>query len=596
MNSVRKNLRSGALKRATSSGRQSGSINKGLIATFLLFLLVFVITLWFEINDRSDRIPASVQFKLDSDPGLTITPEQSAPAPGIPAAAHSRQDNDDEQTKTEETQPDPAISAQTVEEIRDPDLAKPETTLATPESLEKNETAGPVGDLAISGRVLERSGTPVEGITVVARAYHLFDRDSGRTLPARNHQHETRSGYNGAYAFERLLDGEYHLSTVATDVYPRVQILVRAGVDFADLILTGQLELRVHGVVTTADDKPLAGVRVSPVVQDAPAVTTGKDGSYEFRVTLRDIVSTLTVRASKTGFDSRELRLEIARHDADAIELDIVMQTDEEAGLATVRGFVRGSGNEAVPNLGIRLSSVKERKSYQAVTEEQGRFEMRGVHPGDDYMLSINAPSIYKDYFRRNIRIPQSGVTLDIELEAQDAGTLRGQMVNLYGTPVSNFSMVLKMKETSFYSQRVFGDGSGYFEVETAPAGELLLRTESTPYHTVDGIKLSSGGSLSIPVVLDWGYDEIRGRVMDASRQPVAVPGISLTWSHEQNGLRSTSRRTTAADKEGNFHFTQLGPGVHRLSITVAGYKPVTVNHDVALQGSLLEVELSPED
>ena len=28
------------------------------------------------------------------------------------------------------------------------------------------------------------------------------------------------------------------------------------------------------------------------------------------------------------------------------------------------------------------------------------------------------------------------------------------------------------------------------------------------------------------------------------------------------------------------------------LSISVAGYKPVTVNHDVALQGSLLEVTL----
>ena len=138
----------------------------------------------------------------------------------------------------------------------------------------------------------------------------------------------------------------------------------------------------------------------------------------------------------------------------------------------------------------------------------------------------------------------------------------------------------------------VVGDGSGYFEVENAPAGELLLRTESTPYHMVEGIRLSTGGSLTIPVVLDWGYDEIQGRIVDESGYPVAVPNIGLTWSYDQNGLRSTSRRTTAADEEGNFHFTRLGPGVHRLSISVAGYKPLTVNHDVALQGSLLEVTL----
>ncbi|MEJ2321571.1 MAG: carboxypeptidase-like regulatory domain-containing protein [Gammaproteobacteria bacterium] len=211
-------------------------------------------------------------------------------------------------------------------------------------------------------------------------------------------------------------------------------------------------------------------------------------------------------------------------------------------------------------------------------------------------MLSINAPPAYKDYFRRDIRIAQSRVTLNIELEALDTGTLRGQMINLYGTPVSNYTMLLKTRETSFYSQRLIGDGAGYFEVENAPAGELLLRTESTPYYTIGGIMLSSGGTLTVPVVLDWGYDEIRGRIVDEGGLPVAVPNISLTWSHQQDGLQSTSRRTTAADESGNFHFTQLGPGVHRLTINVEGYKSMTLDHDVSLQGSALEVTLFPDD
>ncbi|MDX1345250.1 MAG: carboxypeptidase-like regulatory domain-containing protein [Sedimenticolaceae bacterium] len=473
---------------------------------------------------------------------------------------------------------------------------KSEIAQASPESSATKQPLEPVGDLAISGRVLDRSGSPVEGITVIARAYHLFDPDSGRSVPARDYQRETTSGYNGAYAFERLVDGEYRLSTVATEIHPPVQILVRAGVDFADLILTGQLELRVYGVVTTADGEPLAGVSISPVVHEAPVVLSGKDGRYDLRVELRDIVTSLTLRVSKAGFENQQLGLKFSPTDAKELELDIVMQTGEQAGLADVRGVVRGPDGEAVSNQRVNLSSANERKSYQAVTDLQGRFEMGGVLPGDDYMLSINAQSVYQDYFQRNIKILPSGVTLNIELETQDTGTLSGRMVNLFGIPVANFSMVLKTKETSFYNQRVVGDGSGSFEVENAPAGELLLRTESTPYYTVAGIRLPAGGSLNIPVVLDWGYDEIRGKVVDQDGYPVAVPNINLGWSHQQDGLVSTSRRTTAADEEGIFHFTQLGPGVHRLTISVGGYKPVTVNHDVALQGSLLEVELIPEE
>jgi hypothetical protein len=80
--------------------------------------------------------------------------------------------------------------------------------------------------------------------------------------------------------------------------------------------------------------------------------------------------------------------------------------------------------------------------------------------------------------------------------------------------------------------------------------------------------------------------------VVNDQGYPVAVSNISLTWSHDQGGIRSTSRRTTSADDQGNFRFTQLGPGRHRLSINAKEYKAVSLYHDVAQQGSELEVKL----
>ena len=63
------------------------------------------------------------------------------------------------------------------------------------------------------------------------------------------------------------------------------------------------------------------------------------------------------------------------------------MQTDHQSSLTEVRGVLQGPGNEPLSGLSVRLSSAKERKSYQAVTDARGRFELLGLRPGDDYML-----------------------------------------------------------------------------------------------------------------------------------------------------------------------------------------------------------------
>ena len=217
---------------------------------------------------------------------------------------------------------------------------------------------------------------------------------------------------------------------------------------------------------------------------------------------------------------------------------------------------------------------------------------IHSVEPGDDYRLSINAVAAYKDYFQENIKVTKSGLTLNINLEVLDTGTLSGQMMDMYGTHIPNFMLVLETEESSYYKAHVLGDDAGHFTVEKAPAGELRLQTSSTPYYSIGGIQLAAGAELQVPVVLDWGYDAIEGRVVNDRGYPVAATNINLTWSHQQNGIRSASRRNTGTDEQGNFRFTQLGPGRHRLTINVKGYKPVSLNHNVALQGSQLEVKL----
>ncbi|GAH33407.1 unnamed protein product, partial [marine sediment metagenome] len=384
-----------------------------------------------------------------------------------------------------------------------------------------------------------------------------------------------------------------HIRSAETERYAEARVLVRAGVDFADLVLVEQRYLHLHGVVLTALGEPLGGVRIQQTALARQAVSTNEDGKYLLSLKVLENTPSLSIRASMAAHKTREISLEGAEFDAEGdIELNIVMEAEATAPLAIVSGTVRGSGGEPVVGQRIYLSSTRAHQRYDTNTDRNGEFAMQGVDVRDDYMLSINAADAYQDYFQKGLRVTKDGLTLAIELKVREVGTLSGQMVNLYGNPVPNFTLTLKTKRRSYYNRRLIGDEAGNFLVERAPVGELLMKTKSSPYFSIEGVMLGADAELHIPVVLDWGYDEIRGQVFNEQNLPVAVPNISLRWVNEQDGTRSTSRRTTAADEFGNFHFTRLGPGGHRLTINAENYKSVRVDHDVAIHGSQIVVKL----
>jgi protocatechuate 3,4-dioxygenase beta subunit len=558
-------------------------MNRNVLIAILVFLVAYAVGLWFKFNDQQGIMTTVVRGDAGEGTHELSGPVIAAPEPDVPQKATPALDAI-EPGLQEVEHPEPADLPQPVNKITSGVYEQTDEWSDTPEEAVVTE---PLGHLAISGRVLNRAGSPVPGIRVIAKASYLFDSDKGELTPVYKYQLEATSGYDGIYAFERLADGEYRISTEATEQYFQAQISVRAGVDFVDLILAGQRELRVHGLVSTAGGEPLAGVAVTPVMQSAPMVSSSKEGRYAFEMKLKDTAQNLVVRASKKGYKGKEVRLDTSQPDAgDNLELNIVMEPDDDGALAEVRGRVTGPEGDPVAGQRIGLLSAKARQNYRATTDADGRFVIRRVVPGDDYMLSINTVAAYKDYFQKTLKITKNGLTLNVELEALDVGTLSGQIQNVYGAPIPNFMLVLQTKETSYYNQRVMGDAAGNFTVEKAPAGELRLKTKSTPYYTIEGILLNAGAELQVPVILDWGYDEIQGRVVNEQGYPVAVTNVSLTWLHEQNGIRSSSRRTTSSDEQGDFRFTQLGPGRHRLTINATGYKPVDLDHDVALHGS----------
>ncbi|MDH3673516.1 MAG: carboxypeptidase-like regulatory domain-containing protein [Gammaproteobacteria bacterium] len=497
--------------------------------------------------------------------------------------------------KTRAEQPAPlagtaAVSPTTTDPSLSPRLVKAENRQPTPADDQTNQQQSP--QLAISGRVLDDAGEPIPGIELRLTAVRLFDGDEGTAVSLGAHEQFTLTGFDGLYTFGQLADGDYRIRSPATDYYAPAQIAARAGVSSADLVLAGQRALRVHGVVANTDGTPLAGVQVTPIVPRAGSVTTGQEGQYQLQLTLATTRGNYLVRFQHAGY--REQRVPVRQADwvgQDTIRVDASLAPVET--IAVVAGTVKSS-TTGLPLAGevVQLYSPRLKHRYRTATDQAGTFLMRDVETGQDYRLLIRPKGEYQDYDQRNLRVTAAGLRLDLVLEALSVGRLTGHMVDVDGNPIPRFSLLLRSGTATSQWLRVTGDSQGYFVVDDVPAGALILRTSSTPLFTVSGIDLPGGDETQLALVLDWGTHAIHGRVVDSLGQPVPMSKITVSWVHQDNGVRSGSRRQTVADAQGYFRLDQLGPGPHTLHINAPGFDGARLDHDATEQGRELMVQL----
>jgi hypothetical protein len=449
-------------------------------------------------------------------------------------------------------------------------------------------------NLAISGRVLDDAGDPIGGIGLIATALRFFGVAEGTDMSPSDGQQQTVSNGYGTYGFYQLPDGEYAIRTVATEQYPSARITVRAGVDFADLVLVGlDRSLQLSGVIASNLGEPLEGVQVTiPTVLGARGTYSDESGYYELSLAVKAPTRTVGIRFRQDGYQVKQLPVATADSGGyDHMVLDVVM--DPVTVLALVTGSVRSTAGTPVAGETVQLYSPGLKRRYNGVTGPEGNFQMSDVEPGDDYRLKIYPKGPYRDYAKNKFEVTAADAYVEIELEPLHvAGRLTAQMVDLNGNPVPRFTLSLRSQSAASRSLQVTGDEQGYFSVENVPEGELLFRSHSVPNFIISGIRMPSGGEEHVLLILDAGPHELYGLVVDSGGSPIPVPGISLSWSHVDGSMRSVANRTAAADAAGSFRFTGLGPGQHTLHVNAPGFLAAQLHHDVEQHGDQIVVQL----
>ncbi|MDH3688146.1 MAG: carboxypeptidase-like regulatory domain-containing protein [Gammaproteobacteria bacterium] len=503
------------------------------------------------------------------------------------------------QSVDESNKRDAAVTSQALLELdREPDISTVESGASVDvtatskrddaglisEKIEEQDNEPPqteAGDLSISGRILTQAGVPVPGIVATAR---LLDRGDGSN-------YRGQSDGDGFYEIRGLSAGEYQIQTIATDLYPSAFISARAGLHSADIVLTEGRTVEVFGTVVDVAGTPLAAVEVASN-PPSKSVRTDDSGNYVLSL-IAQSTSSYIFRYKLAGYQEEQIvvsgmeLLEAGKKRADAT-LTAVGDTID------VTGVVRNEFGEGVSSARIYLQSTT-RALYQGVSDRQGNFSIPDVKIGAGYRLTVTSAGLYERYVSESLIISPDNPPIEITLKSLAAGRVSGNMIDLHGNSIPNFTLLLSNTKAMSKHLPVNGDGFGYFEIDRVPEGELIFMTRSKPTIQIRGVFLEPGSDVVINLVLDWGYESVVGTVVDNAGHPVAGARVSLTWAYASDGVQSGSSRQTIADGSGSFRFTQLGPGIHTLAVSAPGYQPIKENYDVGRESRDITVLLKPQ-
>ena len=457
---------------------------------------------------------------------------------------------------------------------------------------ERREVALEVGDFrgVIRGRVLDRTGSPVEGIPIEARR-HVSDDAENVLVPLAGSGSGTTSGPDGEYELGGLDEGDYMVRTARTGTYPPVRKIFRSGTRAADIVLDAARELAVGGTVKSRSGEPIGGAAIVPLAQSERKVETDGDGRYDTTLSMTEGQVVHLITAMKKGY--RDARVQFRSEEvgeSPSLELDILM--DPLGARAPVKGVIQDAAGLPVPNESVFLHSTSLSARYQALTGKDGRFSLGDVEVGGDYRLWVYPRATYRDHTAENLSVSEEGLDLAITLEPYEAANLRGVMVDPAGRPVPRFTLWLRSLNAHGNSIAVTGDARGAFEVADVPEGEIFFETRSLPRIAIRGFELSREVDAAVTLVIDHGPHAFSGTIVGAGGAPVAGAAVSLHWSHAAEGVQSSSNRSTVSDAAGRFSFGDLAAGEHKISVNAPGHAPSYTSHDVGGGGPDPVIEL----
>ena len=436
---------------------------------------------------------------------------------------------------------------------------------------------------AVDGWVQRPDGSPVAGATVVGKRWGTAPYELFR-VP---------TDPQGRFQVDDLPPGAARM-----DVFPKadapslfVELNLVAG-KTTEPVITVQPGLRVEGRVTSAaTGRGLADAEVGAGWTFEKSVFTEKDGSFVFDGF--PVSGSYDVCARAPGHAVATVKVTAARNGVIQVDLSLLPET-------RVRGrLVDGAGRPVANAYAAAASSYTE--WCHGRTEEDGSFELNGLHPEQSYALFVVAEGLGTSAFDFPTVLPLP--------RAMDLGTLvlrpgvllRGTAVDLGNAPLAHMPVKLlctfddrfalsgavpdapsrdylseRTARTDAQGRFFFADlAPGTYVVEAGPHGQDADRSE--PIVVPVGAR-----ERTVRIVLDAGL-RLEGVVLDEDGDPIGGVAVHAWSDDEEESEALTFTRSDGAFvleglRSGSTYRVQAFPSSIGMS---AGREPV---RDVTLR------------
>ncbi len=238
----------------------------------------------------------------------------------------------------------------------------------------------------------------------------------------------------------------------------------------------------------------------------------------------------------------------------------------------------------------LRLAGLSD--VYSAISDGGGEFQIVAIPVDMTYRLDVEASQYYAGYTLDPFPVSSGKPVTRIILDSLKLVDVDGMIVDADNAPVSNFEFFVQNLSVDFPGRWIRSDASGYFRLDSFPAGKLQLYTTPPDIFKIEELMLRDNEYRNLRLAIDRGNYHLYGWVSDENGAPLGQASITLNSEFGYEEYRSSSYRSADTDINGGFSFTHLGGQGHRLAVNAAGYQSVVLNHRFQSFSDTLRIQL----
>lgn len=422
--------------------------------------------------------------------------------------------------------------------------------------------------IAVSGRVSDRNGKPLSGVTIGAE-----EVEGGFAGPIRrvmmttraNDDERIQTASDGSFEI-RLKEGSYDIAFKREGFAPALLRNQQVNASMKPLEVTLEPGAEIAGRVVRGGTG-VEGVNVTAMGADSPTVTAS-DGSF----VLADLTpGPVMVGAMKPDEFIQQMR------NVTAPARDVVIEVPAGgriAGRVVEKGSKKPVASFQVGTSGIRggggmvFAGPGQMRSF---TADDGSFVLENV-PAGPITLVAQAPGFAE------ARVPsvtvEAGKTVEnVEIELDRGVRVTGRVTGPDGAPVSGASVRVDnavrmgaVRAIPGPGTNVATDANGEYTIEAIEAGERTLEFAAQGLLPQSKTVELSGREARVDVQLSAGM-RVSGQVVTDAGVPVADADV-MASSAAAGGFG----RRTRADGSGTFQFDGLAPGRYNFTASKSGH------------------------